>query len=188
MIEPLKSAAPALALLEIESIARGVVVLDALCKKARVELVLSEALTPGKFLLVFCGDEASVEEAFNEARRIASEFLLADLFLPQAHPLLVMMLRGHTQALCLDEALAICEYKHVAAALDALDRALKAATIESKKFRFARGIGGKAYFVLGGTLASIEAAVEAAKTVQAQAHLAHEIIARISPDVCLEHL
>ena len=51
---------PALGLLELESLARGVVVADALVKQAAVHIALAEPVTPGKYLLVFTGAEAEV--------------------------------------------------------------------------------------------------------------------------------
>ena len=44
---------PALGLIELESIARGMVVADALVKKAAVRISLAEAITPGKYLLIW---------------------------------------------------------------------------------------------------------------------------------------
>ena len=45
--------------------------------------------------------------------------------------------------------------------LDRFDAAAKAAVVRLIEMQLARGIGGKAYFVLTGALAEIEAAVEA---------------------------
>ena len=52
MSEPLPLPGPALALLELDSIARGYVVADAVVKRAPVTLSLAEAVTPGKYLLL----------------------------------------------------------------------------------------------------------------------------------------
>ena len=46
---------PALALVELSSIARGVVVTDAVCKKAPVDVVRSAPVSPGKFVSLFVG-------------------------------------------------------------------------------------------------------------------------------------
>ena len=47
---------PAIGLLELQSIARGVTVADALVKRAAVQLVLNRPVSPGKHL-VLCGGE-----------------------------------------------------------------------------------------------------------------------------------
>ncbi|HVE81255.1 MAG TPA: BMC domain-containing protein, partial [Myxococcales bacterium] len=44
---------PALAVIELDSIARGFVVADALLKRARAKIGLAEPVSPGKFVLLF---------------------------------------------------------------------------------------------------------------------------------------
>src|SRR4051812_50175521 len=53
----------ALALLEVSSLARGVVTADAVAKRAPVELLLCEPTTPGKYLVLFAGGVAEVDES-----------------------------------------------------------------------------------------------------------------------------
>ena len=184
-----RSAEPALALLEIASIARAAVVLDALTKQAHVRIVRSQAVTPGKFLILFTGAEGSVEEAFAKGRARADLALIDHLYLADAEPRLVPAAAGAEMPLIADEALLINEYQTVSAALGALDRALKSAHVQCKKLRLAQGIGGKAYFVLGGELPDIEAAADAAaNAVRAELCVASEQIARLSPEVRLEHV
>jgi len=174
----------ALALLEITSISRGIVTLDALTKRARVSILISEAVTPGKFLLLFAGDVASVEESFLAGKAAAGESLIDTLFLPQAHEALLPLIRGERRDIVADSALSIQEFASVAAALRALDKALKATHCRGHKLHIARGIGGKAYFVLGGELHDVQAA-DAEGTAD---RLSSEIIARLSPDISLEHV
>ena len=57
------STPPALAVLEIASIARGLTVADALVKRAPVRILRADPITPGKYLLVFAGGEEEIEEA-----------------------------------------------------------------------------------------------------------------------------
>ena len=180
---------PALALIELESIARGIVTLDALTKRAIVRVLLSEAVSPGKFLILFAGREGDVEEAFLAAKAAAADRLLDTLHLPDAHPGLVPLVGGERAPLSEETALSVQEFSSVAAALRALDRVLKETNARAHKLHIARGIGGKAYFVVSGTLADVEAAAAAgAAAVPAAQRVQSEIIARLSPDVRLEHL
>jgi microcompartment protein CcmL/EutN len=176
----------ALALLELGSIAKGIVTLDALTKRARVSILLSEAVSPGKFLLLFAGEVADVGEAFEAGRASAGGALLDTLHLPNAHDALLPLIRGERTPLGSDTALSIQEFASVGAALRALDRALKETPCRGHKLHIARGIGGKAYFVLGGELHDVEAADAAAGAVAER--LSSEIIARLSPDISLEHV
>jgi len=167
---------PALGFLELESIARGMVVADAVVKKAQVTLSLGEATTPGKYLLLFSGGVAEVEEAFKEGLEVAGSTLLDKLLLPQAAAGLVRALSNHFRAEW-GESIGIVETHTVASALLAADAALKHAEVWLKKLHLARGIGGKGYFTLAGELHMVEAALDgAARAVEPSLLLATELI------------
>ena len=57
------SGAEALALLEVASLARGVVAADAVAKQAQVELLECSPVSPGKYLILFAGGVAEVDES-----------------------------------------------------------------------------------------------------------------------------
>jgi len=81
-------------------------------------------------------------------------------------------------------ALGIVETTTVAATILAADAAAKAALVRLIEMQLARGIGGKAYFIVTGTLAEVEAAVEAALgAVDAATVRATEIIAAPHEDL-----
>jgi microcompartment protein CcmL/EutN len=171
---------PALALIEVASIARGHRVADAMVKRAPVELLRCDAVSPGKFLVLVAGDVASVDEAFVAGLAIAGDATLDKLYLPQAHDQLAGALRGEARAgeAAGIDALGIVETTTVAATILAADAAAKAAAVRIIEMQLARGLGGKAYFVVTGALAEVEAAVEAGVGVIAAATLlATEIIA-----------
>src|SRR5690349_24753650 len=67
---------PALGLLELSSIARGVVVADAALKRAPAVLLSSRTLSGGKHLIVLEGDVASVEEAMAAGRATGGDLLV----------------------------------------------------------------------------------------------------------------
>jgi microcompartment protein CcmL/EutN len=151
---------PAIALLEVESIARGYLVADAVVKKAPVRLLMTDPVTPGKFLILIDGEVADVEAAFNEGVESAGALLIDRLFLPQASPVLSPAIRG-TLPPDLVESLGIVEAQTVAATLLAADAAVKSAQVQLVRLHLARGIGGKGFFTLTGALDSVEAAVAA---------------------------
>lgn len=169
----------ALALIELSSIARGYQVADAVVKKAPVILRDTRPVSPGKFLVLFDGDVASVDESFRRGLEIAGDRLVDKLFLPQAHAQLFPAVRGEASARGgVVDSYAVVETLSVAATLLAADAAAKAAAVRLIEMQLARGIGGKAFFALSGALQEIEAAVEAAVTVTDRALvLGTEIIA-----------
>jgi microcompartment protein CcmL/EutN len=175
-------AGPALALIELASIARGHRVADAMVKRAPVELLRCDPVSPGKFLVLVAGEVASVDEAYREGIAIAGadDGVLDRLFLPYADEQLPAALRGEvrTGGVAGVEALGVVETRTVASTISSADAAVKVARVRLVEMQLARGIGGKAYFVLTGALAEIEAAVEAAVgVVEAANVVATEIIA-----------
>lgn len=172
----------ALALLEVASLARGVAVADAVAKRAPVELLFCEAVSPGKYLIVFAGGVAEVDEAQAAGAQAAGEALLDRVFLPQVHEQVVPAIRAgargspHASA---EETAGLVELHSVAAALRAADAACKAAEVRLQLLHLARGIGGKAWFILRGALESVDAAVLAATEAAGEGLLAGaEVIAR----------
>jgi microcompartment protein CcmL/EutN len=157
---------PALALIELQSIARGHRVADAMLKRAPVILLRAEPVSPGKFLVLVAGDVASVEESFLVGVDVAADRLVDKLLLQQAHEQLWPALRGEAAPKEI-ESLGIVETHNVAATVLGGDAAAKGARVRIIAMQLARGIGGKAFFTVTGPLDEVEAAVEAAITVVA---------------------
>jgi len=180
----------ALALLELSSLARGVVTADAVAKRAPVELLLCEPTSPGKYLVLFAGGVAEVEESMEAGAAAAKETLLDRLFLPQAHAQILPAIRAGIDGLprvALEgagQAAGMVEVATAAAALRAADAACKAAEVQLQLLRLARGIGGKGFFILRGELYAVEAAVEQAREAAGAGLLtAAEIVAAPHADL-----
>jgi microcompartment protein CcmL/EutN len=179
---------PALGVLELATIARGVVAADAGLKRAPAILLHSRAISGGKHLVFFEGGVAEVEEAMGAAARIAGDVLLDRVELPAADPQVWPMLgapvappdwAGDGSA----EAVAIVETKTVCAAIAAADAACKVADVIVRDVRFAVDLAGKAYFTLTGTLDAIEAAAAAVAAAAGERIVGLEVIAQPSPDL-----
>ncbi|HEX9732399.1 MAG TPA: BMC domain-containing protein [Thermoanaerobaculia bacterium] len=151
----------ALGLLELDSIAAGVRVGDAMVKSAPVDELVAGTVHPGKYLVLVVGDVASVEEALAAGREAAFSTLLDEIFLPDPHPDVHAALRGERR----DgggEAVGVVETRTVAALLGAADRGVKGAHVTLREIRVADDLGGKSYCVFRGLVADVEAAVELA--------------------------
>jgi microcompartment protein CcmL/EutN len=173
---------PALGILELGSIARGVKVADAVVKRAPARLVMSRPVSGGKHLVVFEGGVAEVDESMGAGVEIADRELLDRLMLPYAEEQLWSCLNapviGEDWADDDEsEAVAIVETTTVCAAIHAADAACKAAPVTIRDVRLAVGITGKAFFTLTGSLADIEAAADAARAIADQRLLVLEVIA-----------
>ncbi len=151
----------ALALLEFSSIAVGVRAGDAMVKRAPVQVTYAGTVHPGKYLVLVGGDVASVEEAFVAGRDSGAAALVDGVFLPGVHEAVVATLCGERRA-AVGEALGVVETLTVAATVGAADAAVKGAAVTLTEIRIADRLGGKAYLVVSGAVADVEAAVDLA--------------------------
>ena len=77
---------PAIGLIELSSIARGLRTVDDMIKKAPINVLMSKTVSPGKFIILVTGDVASVDESMREGNQTADSYLVDHLFIPQIHP------------------------------------------------------------------------------------------------------
>ena len=150
---------PALALLELDSIAAGIEAGDAMAKRAPIDVIRAGTVHPGKYLILVGGAVADVEEALDAGREVGASSVLDVVFLPNVHPGLVAAIRGERRAAA-GEALGVIETATVAAILEAADAGLKGARVRLLELRLADDLGGKGYLLFDGPLADVEAAVE----------------------------
>ncbi len=181
---------PALGLFELESLARGVVVADALLKQAQVRIVIAEPVTPGKYLLVFVGQVAEVAESFKAGIEAGGPLVLDSLYLPHlAEALMAVLLHGQVTQAKPGEAVGLVELHTVAATLKAADVALKRAQVQLTHFQLAKGIGGKGWFTLSGEQHDVEAALEGVgASVESALLVGTELIARPHAELPHSHV
>jgi microcompartment protein CcmL/EutN len=177
-----------LGVLEIGTIARGIVAADVGLKRSPAILLHSRAVSGGKHLVMFEGGVAEVQEAFDAGVRIAGDLLLDRVQLAAADAQIWPMLEAPIAPIDwagdhAAEAVAIVETKTVCAAIAAADAACKIADVVVRDARFAVDLAGKAYFTLTGTLDAIEAAARAASDAADQRIVGLEVIAQPSPDL-----
>lgn len=180
---PLAVRRPALGSLELASIARGIVVLDQMAKRAETTIVAARTISPGRYWILVSGEVAEVGEAMTAAIEAAREDLVAQLVLADPSDALRAALASELP-LALDESLAIVETTTLAAALLGLDRAVKDAGVAPLELRLGAGLTGKGVFTLTGPLHLIEAARDTITAVLEPAQLVRiELIAQPHPDL-----
>lgn len=147
---------PALALLEFESVAVGILAGDAMIKRGPVAEIVAGTVHPGRYLVMVTGDVGAVDEAI--AGGLESATPVDSVFLPDVHPAVVAAVRGGRRA-SPGEALGVVETRTVAATISGADAAVKGATIEILEIHLADGLGGKGYVLFGGEVSDVQAAV-----------------------------
>ena len=148
------------AVMELESIAKGVQAADDALKAAGVRLVAAQPVCPGKFELIITGELAEVNAALERVRAAYADNLLDSVQLGRIDRDVVKALLG-TRPAAPKGAVGVIETLSIASAVLAADTAVKAANVSILELRAAQGIGGKGVVVLTGKVADVTAAVEA---------------------------
>ena len=173
---------PALGLIELCSIARGLSVCDAMVKRAPVKLLKAHTTHPGKYLVIVRGGVDEVKESMGAGKAASGDALVDQLMLPFPHQELESVLVS-AQAPPL-VSLGIIETFSVASVIRGADAALKRAAVSAVRLALADGLGGKGYFVFTGDLHDVEEAMEAGCRAVGEGLLAgREIFANPHPDV-----
>jgi len=168
---------PAIALLELGSVARGIEVADAVLWEADVELLFSEAVQPGKYVLLFTGSVQALRSALKRGAEVASEALLDQMLIEQVHEQVLLGLSRRGKLNGTLDALGVVETGDVASALLAADAALKTATVDLLELRIANGLGGKSYFTLTGEVSDVRSSVMAgARTAAEKGQLVRDVV------------
>jgi microcompartment protein CcmL/EutN len=177
---------PALGLLEIESIAVGIEVGDAMAKRSPVEILRAGTVHPGKYLVLVGGEVADVEEALEAGREIGGLSVRDEVFLPNIHAAVVAGLRGARERSG-GEALGVIETSTVAAAIIAADAGLKGAAVRLLELRLADDLGGKGYLLFDGPVSEVEAAVERGRaSIEGRRGVSARVIAQLHSEMAAE--
>jgi len=150
---------PALALVELDSIAAGIATGDAMAKRAPIDVLRAGTAHPGKYLVLVGGSVGDVEEALAAGREVGASSILDVVFLPNVHPELTAAIGGTCREAA-GEALGVIETATVAAIIEAADAGLKGARVRLVELRLADDLGGKGYLLFDGPVSEVEAAVE----------------------------
>ncbi len=150
----------AIAMIELNSIAKGVATGDEMLKVADVELVFAQPICAGKYMVMVSGDVDSIERANEVGKTVAGEFLVDDFVIANVHPSIFAAITATTRIKHVG-SLGVIETFSVASSIMAADAGVKAANVEIIEIRCATGLGGKSFLYLTGDVDSVEAAVDA---------------------------
>jgi len=170
----------AMGLVEFNSIARGIEAADAMLKSARVELVQSRPICPGKYIALVSGDVSAVENAVQHGIKKGETAVVDDFILPNVHPSVISAITatGPVEEL---KALGVIEVFSIAAAIEAADAAVKAGEVELIEISLGIGIGGKSFVTMTGDVDAVKAAVEVGLAVAAKKGMLVDTVVIPSP-------
>ena len=152
----------ALGMIEFKTVASGITATDIMLKTADVEVVQANPVCPGKYLATIAGELSSVRAAIDAAEAYNPAMLVDKFVLGNPHESVQPAISG---ALEVENkaAIGILETFTAASAVVAADTAAKTALVELVEVRLAKGMCGKSYIILTGSVSSVTAAIEKAK-------------------------
>ncbi len=154
--------AKAIGMVECTTVSTGFKAADDMAKAANVELLQAEATCPGKFVILITGELSAVRASVDRAA-VAYEDKVIDTFvLGNPHESIFPAIYGTAEPGDI-EALGVLETYDVAAMIVAADVAAKTAIVELLELRLAKGMCGKSYMTITGSVSAVQAAIDSAK-------------------------
>ena len=151
----------AIGVIESSSIAKGFEICDAMAKASLVTFLEAAPVCPGKYMIIIGGLVADVAHSVETGVEIAGSLQIDHLVIPNIDPQVFAAI-NRTGEIGRVDALGILETYSVAAGISVADIAVKAAAVDLIEVRLSRGMGGKAFVLMTGTVADVTAAVDAA--------------------------
>lgn len=153
----------AVGIVELSSVSKGYLVQDAMMKCSNIEKLIARTICSGKYLIVVRGDIASVEVSIDEAKEVGDYAIINSTCISNIDPQVFPALSG---SVTLDElesnnipAMLVLETFSVVTGLKAADFAAKEANLNLLRIHAAMALGGKAFVIITGELAALEAAL-----------------------------
>ena len=177
---------PAIGLLELGSVARGIEIADAILWEAEIELLFASSVQPGKYVMLFSGSVDDLQAALRRGAELAGTDLIDRLLIPQIHPQVENGLRrrdGNIEGTL--DSLGVIETASIAAAILAADAALKQSAVDLLELRIANGLGGRSYLSVTGEVSDVRSAVlSGSKCAETSGMLLRQVvIPRPHPDL-----
>jgi microcompartment protein CcmL/EutN len=178
---------PAVALLEISSIACGLCCADAMIKRAPIAVMKSGTVHNGKYLILIGGSVAAVEEAYMQGLTLSAGELIDHVFLTDIHEQVHNAVFGKRTG-CVGDAIGIIETSSAAATLKSTDAAIKGADVEIIEVRLADHLGGKAFSIVCGKVEDVQMAVDIAseRITDQKFWIEKRVIANLSEDLATQ--
>ncbi|MGI6108627.1 MAG: BMC domain-containing protein [Eubacteriaceae bacterium] len=174
----------ALGFIEFKTIPVGIEATDEMLKSGNVELVTSTPICPGKFITIISGDVGAVQSSVRTGEKVGGSYVVDSFMIANINEKVMPALTG-TMPLPDVESLGMVETIDGISSILAADAAAKASNIDLLEIRIARGLGGKAYFIITGEVSSVKRAIQASIDVlkDTGSITSHTVIARPHKDI-----
>ena len=154
--------ARSIGLVEYRTVSSGITAADTMVKTADIEVLQASAVCPGKYVIIVAGELSAVKASVDAAKAKNPEQMVDSFVLGNPHEDIFRAIYGGGE-IGDAKALGVLEALSAPSMIVAADTAAKASEVKLIELRIARGLGGRSYMLLTGTVASVSAAIERAK-------------------------
>lgn len=147
--------------LEYISIGRGIEAADLISKNSDIDILLAAPNCPGRYQILFTGDVGAVKSALDLAQQIADFNFLDSIIIPRIDEKVVQALYT-SQVTEITDGIAIFETMTMSATLMGADTMVKSADVDIVELRLGKGLAGKSFVIVTGSIQNLKAAMDAA--------------------------
>lgn len=151
----------AIGMVELKTVSTGIKAADTIVKTAQVQLIQSQCVCPGKYIILFTGEISAVQASIAAVEKNYESGLIDKFLLGNPHESILKALTCTTEIEDV-EALGVIETFTGASTIVAADYAAKHAEVDLIEIHVARGMAGKSYLLLTGSVAAVTQSVEGA--------------------------
>ena len=157
----------AIGMVELTTVSAGVTCADTMIKTAEVDIIQSSTDCPGKYIVIISGELSAVKASVDAAKAIRPDKVIDSFVLGNPADAIFPAIYGAT-APENPEALGVLESYSAASAIVAADTAAKTSLVDLVELRLAKGMCGKSYLFITGTVSAVQAAIEKAQSEVAE--------------------
>lgn len=153
----------AIGMVEYVTVSTGISAADTIVKTADVDIIEAQTVCPGKYIVIISGELSAVRAAIDASKQKYDDKLIDSFVLGNPHESIFSAIYGTTGIEGV-EALGVLETYSAASIIVAADVAAKTALVDLIELRIAKGMCGKSYMLITGSVASVTAAIEKTKS------------------------
>ncbi len=147
--------------LEYISIGKGIEAADLISKNNGIDILLSAPNCPGRYQIIFTGDVGAVNEAIDIAHNIADFNYLDSLILPRVDDQVIGALYA-PDTTDIGDSIGVFETMTMTATIEGADTMVKTSDVRIVELRLGKGLAGKSYVIVTGSVQDVRAAIDAA--------------------------
>lgn len=152
----------AIGMVELQTVSAGIQSADIMLKTAEVEIIESQPVCPGKYIVIISGELSAVRASVDSVKARFDSKIMGSFVLGNPHESIFPALYG-ASPIEDAKALGVLETFNAADIIIAADAAAKTSLVDLIELRVARGMCGKSFMLITGDVAAVTAAIERAQ-------------------------